>query len=194
VQRRRSAAGAGPGLDGGGGGHRGGTPPDGTERGHSIQGFANHARENGLQTHADVLLARTRPAGHEEVERLRVGPGAEVFELRRLRFLDGRAVTLELNRLPLALCPALAEVDFTRASLYGTLRSAHPPQVPGVAYDVVGARQPDAEERRLLQITHDALPLLVATQLTLNADGRPLEWTVQAYRGDRYRFRGQTTN
>lgn len=163
------------------------------ERGHSIQGFADYARENGLETHADVLLARTRPAGHDEVERLRIGPGAEVFELRRLRYLDGRVVALELNRLPLALCPELAEVDFTTASLYATLRSAREPQVPGVADYAVEARQPDPEERRLLQIT-GAVPLLVATQLTFNTEGQPLEWTDQAYRGDRYRFRGRITN
>ena len=36
--------------------------------------------------------------------------------------------------------------------------------------------------------------LLVATQLTLNTDGRPMELTVQAYRGDRYRFRGRITS
>lgn len=34
----------------------------------------------------------------------------------------------------------------------------------------------------------------MATQLTFNSEGRPLEWTDQAYRGDRYRFRGRITN
>ena len=161
--------------------------------GNSVQGFADYAREQGLPTHARVLHARTRPATHEEAEQLRTGPGADLFELRRLRYLDARVVALELNRVPLALCPGLPDVDFGSASLYATLREAVPPQVPGVADYAVEARQPDAEERALLEIAGD-VPLLVATQLTYNQDGRPMELTEQAYRGDRYRFRGQITN
>ena len=160
---------------------------------HSVQGFADYAREQGLPVHAEVLLSRVRPATHEEAERLRMAPGSDLFELRRLRYLDGLVTVLERNRVPLVLGPGLPDVDFTRASLYATLRAADPPSVPGVADYAVEARQPDAEERRLLQIT-DEVPLLVATQLTLNTDGRPMELTVQAYRGDRYRFRGQITS
>jgi GntR family transcriptional regulator len=38
------------------------------------------------------------------------------------------------------------------------------------------------------------VPLLVATQLAYNQDGRPLEYTVAAYRGDRYRFTATITS
>lgn len=36
--------------------------------------------------------------------------------------------------------------------------------------------------------------MLVATQLTSNQESRPIELTVQVYRGDRYRFRASITN
>lgn len=159
---------------------------------HSMQGFADYARENGLPLRADVLLNHVRPATHEEADQLRTVPGADLFELRRLRYLDGLVTVLELNRVPLVLCPTLPDTDFRTASLYATLRSAEAPQVPGVADYAVEARVPDDEERRLLMIT-DNVPLLVATQLTRSIQGRPMELTVQAYRGDRYRFRGQVT-
>ncbi|WP_030904420.1 GntR family transcriptional regulator [Streptomyces sp. NRRL F-5126] len=162
-------------------------------QGHTVRGFADYAREHHLPTHAKVLYSKVRPATVQEAERLRVGPGAALFEMRRLRYLDGLVVVVEHNRLPLALCPLLSETDFTTDSLFATLRRATPPQLPRVAAYSVEARQPDGEERELLEID-DGTPVLVATQLAFNQDSRPLELTVATYRGDRYRFQGSITD
>jgi GntR family transcriptional regulator len=161
--------------------------------GHTVEGFADYALKRGLLIRSRVLESGTRPATVNEAETLRIGPGAALFEMRRLRFLDDLVVVLEHNRVPLALCPALADTDFTVASLYATLRSADPAQLPRVANYSVEARQPEAQERDLLEIK-DGTPVLVAEQLTFNQDGRPLELTVQVYRGDRYRFRASITD
>ncbi|KAB8157435.1 UTRA domain-containing protein [Streptomyces sp. 3MP-14] len=158
----------------------------------TVQGFADYAERHGFGVRAEVLDSRVRAATVRESERLRVGPGADLFEMRRVRFLDDRVVVLEHNRLPLGLCPGLTEADFTRDSLYATLRRADPPQLPRVADYSVEARQPTDEERELLEIT-DATPVLVATQLAFNQDAQPLELTVASYRGDRYHFRASIT-
>lgn len=160
---------------------------------HTVEGFADYAAKHGLTTRSRVLHSAVRPATVNEAEALRVGPGAALFEMRRLRFLDDIVVVVEHNRLPLALCPALAETDFTEASLFATLRGAEPPQLPRVADYSVEARQPDATERELLEIT-DATPVLLAHQLAFNQNGRPLELTLAIYRGDRYRFRASITS
>ena len=159
----------------------------------SVCGFADYAREHGLATHSRVLSSEVRPATVSEAEELRIGPGAALFEMRRLRFLDDLVVVLEHNRLPLALCPPLAATDFATASLYATLRDANPSQLPRVADYSVEARQPLPEERELLELP-DRTPVLVAEQLSFNQDGRPLELTVAIYRGDRYRFRASITD
>ncbi|WP_069465203.1 GntR family transcriptional regulator [Actinacidiphila rubida] len=162
-------------------------------RAHTVEGFADYAAKHGLTTRSRVLQSTVRPATVIEAQKLRIGPGATLFEMRRLRYLDDQVVVVEHNRLPLALCPALAETDFTTASLFATLRSADPPQLPQVAEYAVEARLPDAEERELLEIT-DATPVLLADQLAFNQDGRPLELTLAIYRGDRYRFQGAITS
>jgi GntR family transcriptional regulator len=161
--------------------------------GRTVQGFADYAAKHGLLTRTTVLASGVRPASVQEAEELRIGPGSPLFEMRRLRYLDGQVVVVEHNRLPLTLCPQLAGTDFTTASLYATLRSATPPQLPRVADYSVEARQPDDEERQLLEIT-DNTPVLVATQLAFNKDSRPLELTIAIYRGDRYRFRASITD
>lgn len=110
-----------------------------------------------------------------------------------MRYLNGLVVVLEHNWLPLAMCPALAETEFTTASLHATLRAADPPRLPRVTQYTVEARQPTDEERRLLEVD-GVVPMLEATQLAFNQDGQPLEYTVATYRGDRYRFRGSITD
>jgi GntR family transcriptional regulator len=161
--------------------------------GHVVRGFADYAMAHGLETRSVVLDHRVRAATITEAERLRVAPGSVLFEMRRLRYLNGLVVCLEHNLLPLALCPALATTDFTTASLYATLRAAKPAQLPRVAQYSVEARQPTAEERERLEVTA-MTPMLVATQLAFNQDGCPLEFTVATYRGDRYRFQGSITD
>ncbi|WP_078876836.1 GntR family transcriptional regulator [Streptomyces sp. 150FB] len=186
VARPKESPAPGGGRDSHGAGERGGDA-------HTVEGFADYAAKHGLVTHSRVLNSTVRPATVSEAETLRVGPGATLFEMRRLRFLDDQVVVVEHNRVPLALCPALAETDFTEASLFATLRNAEPPQLPRVADYSVEARQPDAAERELLEIT-DATPVLLAHQLAFNQDGRPLELTLAIYRGDRYHFRASITS
>jgi GntR family transcriptional regulator len=158
-----------------------------------VQGLADFARVNGLTPSSRVLSAAVRPATVSEAEELRIAPGADLFELLRLRFLDDLLVAFEHNRLPLAVCPELAGTDFNSASLYATLRAADPPQLPRVADYSVEARHPTPREIELFDIG-DTMPMLVATQLTFNQAGRPIELTVQVYRGDRYRLRASITN
>lgn len=158
-----------------------------------VQGFADFAAANGLTARSRVLSHLVRPSRIEEADRLRIAPGAEILELRRLRFLDDLVVLLELNQLPLAVCPQMASTDFSVHSLYATLRSATPPVAPYVADYSVEARAPSREEAELLEIG-DATPVLVATQLAYYADKRPLEYSVAVFRGDRYRFRASITS
>jgi GntR family transcriptional regulator len=170
----------------------GSRPSSAPEGGQSVQGFADYAEQYGFRLRDAVLESSVRAATVQESELLRVGPGAALFEMRRLRFLDDIVVVLEHNRLPLGLCPQLAETDFTKHTLFATLRRADPPQLPKVADYSVEARHPTDEERNLLEIT-DATPVLVATQLAFNQNAQPLEFTTAVYRGDRYHFRASIT-
>lgn len=158
-----------------------------------VEGFADYARKNRIPTSTKVLLTRVRPATVREAQRLRIAPGEDLFEMRRLRSLNGMVVTLEHNRVPLALCPALENTDFTDASLYATLLTADPPQIPRRAEYAVEARPPNREEKRVLELAGTSVPVLMARQLTYSQHGHPLELTDQAYRGDRYQFRATIT-
>lgn len=159
----------------------------------SVLGFADLAAAGGLPTRARVLHREVRAATVDEAEHLRIAPGAELFTMTRLRYLDEQVVVLEANRVPLVMCPELVTTDFTTASLFDTLRHADPPQTPSVAAYEVEARHPTDDERMRLEIT-DATPVLSAAQVARNQHGQPVEYTVAVYRADRYRFRGSISN
>src|SRR3954462_14729884 len=69
-------------------------------------------RSRGLEASARVLAVDVRPATLDEAEALGIATGAELFELRRLRMLDGLPISLDLNRVPLRLPPRPAPPGF----------------------------------------------------------------------------------
>lgn len=151
-----------------------------------VPGFADEAAAKGLQSRSKVLRAMVRPATVEEAARLGVAPGASMFDLRRLRYLDDQVVLLQDNQLALATCPSLPTTDFSNASLYATLRASGV-RGPHLAEYSVSARPPTAGEAKLLEIVGN-IPVLAATQVAYSEDLRPMEFSSAVYRGDRYRF------
>jgi GntR family transcriptional regulator len=152
-------------------------------------------RSRGLETSARVLAADLRPATIDEAEAFGIAPGAELFELRRLRMLDGLPISVDQNRVPLRLIPDAALIDFTTASLYEALdRAGHAPLRADYELE---ARAADEQEAELLGLAPGA-PVLFATTVAIGEDGRVLDLGRTVYRADRYRFqatlmrRGQT--
>ena len=96
--------------------------------GNALMSLTELARSRGLTPSARVLLSAVRPTSLDEAEILGVAPGADLFELWRLRLLDGAAVAVDHNRVPMRLLPDAAAIDFSAASLYAALAEAgHPP-------------------------------------------------------------------
>jgi GntR family transcriptional regulator len=146
-------------------------------------------RARGLEPSARVLHARRRPATLDEADLLQVAPGAELFDLRRLRYLDELAVAIDNSAIPLARAPDLTRVDFTRASLYEELERRHG-IVPTHADYSVEASTADPEAGELLEVETGA-PVLVTRHRAYDQHGRPIDTGVVIYRGDRYRFRAR---
>jgi GntR family transcriptional regulator len=135
---------------------------------------------------ARALRTEVRPATLNEAEDFAIAPGAALFVLERLLTLDEMPVAIDLNVLPLALDPALPDVDWSRESLYSRLESAG--RSPASADYAVEARPADERSAELLATAVGA-PLLVAESRTKDDADRLIIWGVISYRGDRYRFR-----
>lgn len=151
-----------------------------------LVGFSDMARARGLRPSSRVLAAVTRPSTLQEAEQLSQAPGAPIFQLRRIRFLDAIAVGLEVTRIPVAVAPALAGTDFSQTSLYDELRTAG--VIPTRADYDIQAVAADPDQAALLGVGPGA-PLLCAQAVTFDQSARPIELSHSVFRGDRYRFR-----
>jgi GntR family transcriptional regulator len=148
--------------------------------------FSDMARARGLLPSSRVFESATRPSTLQEADQLSLAPGAPIFQLRRLRFLDVVAVGLEVTRIPIAVAPALARTDFSRTSLYDTLRAAG--VIPTRADYDVQAVAADSDQATQLGV-EPGTPLLCMQAVTFDQSARPIELSRSLFRGDRYRFR-----
>jgi GntR family transcriptional regulator len=149
--------------------------------------FAAMAASRGLTASAQVLRQEVRPATLDEAELLAVAPGSAVFELERLRMLDGMPVSVDVNRVGLTRAEAVTEGDYRVDSLYDTLERRCG-RIPTKGDYTIEAISADAATAALLDVPAGA-PLLLTVDRTFDQLGEPLCLSRIAYRGDRYRFR-----
>ncbi|MBC9719032.1 GntR family transcriptional regulator [Streptomyces sp. TRM66268-LWL] len=151
-------------------------------------GFAEINRALGRAVTARVLLARTRRATADEAERLRLPAPSRVFELHRIRYLDGLAVCIAQDLVPSALAPALADEDFTTASLFAQLAARG--HTVATASCVARAALATPRQRGLLDLdSRRAAPVLNVRRLSYDAEGTVVAASEELYRADRYELR-----
>jgi GntR family transcriptional regulator len=151
----------------------------------ALLSFTELGARRGLSATSRVLRSRTRPATLEEADAAGIAPGAAIFELDRLRMLDGVAVALDQTRVPLAVAPLLPEYDFRVASLYDALDDAGA-AVTRAEYTTEACAASATQARQLDLAPGD--PLLLAKTTSFDETGRLVELGETYYRGDRYRF------
>jgi DNA-binding GntR family transcriptional regulator len=151
----------------------------------TLMGLNEVARSRGLDPTSLVLRAEVRAATIDEADAFAIAPGADLFELERLRMLDGLPISVDINRVPLRILPGAPDIDWTTASLYDALETAgHPPARADYELE---ARPAGARQAELLGLAPDT-PVLSATTVAIGDDGRVVDLGRTVYRADRYRF------
>jgi GntR family transcriptional regulator len=158
-----------------------GEPPN------ALMSFSEMAAARGLTPSARVLDRRVREASVDEAEVLGLAPGAPLFELERLRLMDGMPILIDRSTIALALAPTLEDVDFSTNSLYRVLQERYGIR-PARARFAIDAIAADDRQASLLGLSEGG-PLLRCSQATEDEGGRTIERCDMVYRGDRYRFR-----
>ena len=148
--------------------------------------FARMGLSRGLVPSSRVLENVVRAATLEEADILRVAPGAPVYDIERLRMLDGIPISVERSRIPVARAPWLADLDLRTASLYAALEERG--LIPTSADYTIGVLDADERLAALLGVP-GGKGLLLATGVTRDQLGKAFELAWAAYRADRYRIR-----
>jgi GntR family transcriptional regulator len=110
-----------------------------------------------------------------------------VIRLRRVRSMDGEALSLETSWLPTSLCRPLLDADLSTGSLNQALADlCHLRLAKGD--EQLTATVVDEYEADLLGIPARSPAFLVA-RTTWDDEGRPVEFVKSVLRGDRFAFR-----
>lgn len=156
----------------------------------ALMSFTELGAARGLVATAKVFEAVVRTATLDESERFEIAPGAEVFSLKRLRYLDGLPICVDESCVPLALAHSLPHRDFGSESLYAALKEDG--AAPVRADYTVESIAADAPLAEYLSVPLGS-PILKTRTLSYDQAGRLVEVGEMAFRGDRYRFRATLT-
>ena len=151
----------------------------------TLQSFSEMAYARGLTPYATVLSTCVRASTFGEAQDLRIPAAAPVVELVRLRGMDQTPVTVETAVLPLRRVEWLPDLDLTDRSLYEVLESKG--LIILRSSYTVQAVNANEEQARLLGVNPGSAVLL-ATDITITDDRRPIVRTINSYRGNAYRF------
>jgi GntR family transcriptional regulator len=152
--------------------------------GHSS--FRDVVQQQGSTPSTIVVRQSLARANSAQATLLQVELGESLFDLVRVRLIDGEPVMLDYTHLPVRLCPQIAEADLT-GSLYEFL--THTCGVPPEhSIDTIEAVAASGEVAELLKVPEGA-PLLLMRRLAKSIDELPLEITDEYVRPDRCQFR-----
>lgn len=149
-----------------------------------LASFSQDMRRRGLEPSTVLLRCEESRPPSEAVRALGLGERDTVWELSRIRLADGQPIALETGWYPARLLPGLNRKDLS-GSLYEILALEYSMSIDsaeqtlwGETADRIAAAHLDAGP---------TTPLLVFRRVS-RAAGRPVEYVVSRYRGDRYQI------
>ena len=151
----------------------------------NLNGFSEEMISLGLMPSSRILVFRREPASDEVKHDLRLGAGAEVVYLERLRIADDEPMAFEKTYLPAYLFPKLEEFDLTKSSLYQVLTQSYDLRMRH-AEEVLEAAAATKRIAEQLGIRIGA-PVLVVHRVVFSESNQPVESAHTIYRADRYR-------
>lgn len=146
-----------------------------------LLGFTADMARRGANSASVVLRKGTGLPDPDDMLKLGLSPNDEVVRLSRVRMSDGEPLAVEHAVVPLY---AVRPEDIGD-SLYDALRASG--HMPVRALQRLRSAIADAHEAKLLRVEPGS-PLLHIERRSFLANGRPIEVTKSAYRGDRYDF------
>ena len=143
--------------------------------------FSAWAESLGRVPDARTLELVRRPPDAPTAAELDLEPDDQVFQYRRLRLLDGEPAMIEVSSFIEPVGRLLLDCDMDHASVYAQLGER------GVTFheaeQTIAAIAATAEQASLLGVKRRA-PVLEVRRRARDPDGRPLEFSIDTYRGD----------
>ena len=150
-----------------------------------LESYSEQMNRLGMKARTDVLLLRMEKAKEEVADALNIRKGDNVVLLKRLRYANDEPIVVLNTYLP-SICSEILEIDMEEKSLYEIMTRRNETKVVRVLRQVeaISAKK---EESDYLQIPIGH-PIQLTTTIGFNERGRPVEYSVAKYRGDKNKF------
>ena len=163
-------------------------PPHHMERDYASEliSFTEEMLKKGLTPSSKVLRFEKLPADKDMAGKLNIKVGDEIVVLERIRYGNQKPFNLGISYLPFSICPTIFQYNFNHESLHLVLKSAYGIDLV-MSHESFEPSLPTKEEAELLQIPLCS-PILLMEGITYASDGRPVEYFILKFRGDKAKF------
>ena len=149
-----------------------------------FQGFSKNNEGHDIRT--EVKRFEIVHPTEEIAEKLKISVEDFVYDIIRVRFLDGKPSNVEYTQMPIEVIPGV-KMDVLENSIYNHIENVLKLQIQS-AHRTVSADMPTEEEKQWLQI-EGVMPVLQVAQVAFLSDGRPFEYSKSRHRADTNVFR-----
>jgi GntR family transcriptional regulator len=151
-----------------------------------LTSFTSDMNARGVRAGARVLEQRTTTAGRVIGKLLEIPSDAYIHVIERVRLADDVPMAIERTHVPASIAPTLLECDLEARSLYETLEQEFGVVLDAGEESIEAVPSGDAEAE-LIGVPRGS-PMLLLERVTTSG-GKPVEYVVSRYRGDRYQLR-----
>lgn len=152
-----------------------------------LEGFGEAMAQRGHATRNRLLGLQEQRATGRVAERLGLAAGSAVTQIRRVRLLDERPVSVDLTWVPAEIGRRLAREDLQARDIFGILEHDYGIAL-GHADLAIDAVPADGDLATYLQLD-DAAPVLRIERLTHTRAGQPIDYEVLHCRSDNFQYR-----
>lgn len=151
----------------------------------TIESYSEQMKRLKLTPGTKVLKNKIVHADEEIAGALGIKTGGEVVLLRRLRFANDEPIVV-LDTYLINDCAGIVQMNMEKQGMYDYLSRSRETKIKRVVrhFEAVAATGEMAEH---LQVDMGS-PIQKVTTIGFNQDGKPIEYSIAEYRGDKNRF------
>ena len=148
--------------------------------------FSNAMKNSGYSTFNKFLSIRIIEANKKLAGNLKLPLGAEIYEIKRVRYVENRPLAFETSYVPRHLCIGLETYDFEEHSLYEVLELHYKIYLEQCNQEIFITYATE-QESEWLEV-EEGTSVLMLQGVAIDKCGEPIEFSKAITRGDRCAF------
>lgn len=155
----------------------------------ALSTFFEEMEARGLKPTSDILSVQIVDAEKSIAEKLQVKESESIYFIKKLLLADGEPIAILESYWPLYIGNFLVQYDLTTTGMFRIVENIMGIKL-GEAEATIEAGSATASEAHLLGVQKGE-PLLVMKRVVYSTDGKTVNTSRFAYRGDKYKYRAR---